>query len=336
MSGILCWLECAAAIFTLVSLVTYFVPYLIQAFLLSEQDLKKKYNAEWAVVTGASSGIGRAITEKLAMQGINVVMVALDNNDFKSSFPEVSAKYPTLQFRKVPVNLGESDPESYMVPIRAATKDILPTLIFNNAGYMATALFADAQLKDLVMNYNCNATSMIHITHLFLNRILDAKRKGAVFFTSSPAGLNASPTVCMYGSTKAWMTSFASSLASEVRSQGVDVLVVHPSPVDTAFYRGNTAGLSAPAAFQKTAGSPVNVASCYFRSIGRFVNHDQGYYPIVFRTLLKFLDPPFFNQIIAWTGHTTGDYKKILKPRPLDTAPIAYPSTGSSGDKKRK
>jgi len=61
----------------------------------------------------------------------------------------------------------------------------------------------------------------------------------------------------------------------------------------------------------------VNVASCYFRSIGRFVNHDQGYYPVVFRILLKLLDVTFFNQIIAWASANMADYKQLKKPRPF-------------------
>jgi hypothetical protein len=61
----------------------------------------------------------------------------------------------------------------------------------------------------------------------------------------------------------------------------------------------------------------VNVASCYFRSIGRTVSHDQGYYPVVFRMLLKVIDVTFFNQIIAWTSGSMADYRKAKKPRPL-------------------
>ncbi len=61
----------------------------------------------------------------------------------------------------------------------------------------------------------------------------------------------------------------------------------------------------------------MNVAACYFASIGRLVNHDQGYYPVVFRVLLKLLDVNFFNQIITWAGGSMGDYKKVKQPRPL-------------------
>lgn len=319
----LCSIECAFAIVGALSVLTYLVPYIIQAFVLKEQNLKEKYGAGWALVTGASSGIGRAITEKLAAQGVSVVMVALDDAVFAKAYEQVTTQFPNVSFKKVGADLSASDPAAYMGPILEAVgqpnspDELRVQLLFNNAGFMSTALFADAPVQRLIANYNCNATSMIHITHHFTNRLLDNKAKGAVFFTSSPAGLNANPSVCMYGSTKAWMTSFASSLAAELRPDGIDVLVVHPSPVNTGFYAGNTAGLDAPKFFQKTAGSPVNVASCYFSSIGRFVSHDQGYYPVVFRILLKVLDVTLFNQIIAWASAGMSDYKKLKQPRPL-------------------
>lgn len=94
-------------------------------------NLKQKYNAEWALVTGASSGIGKAIVEKLCEQNTNVVLVALDNDLLHNTFDEVSAKYPKLKFIKVGCDLSQGD---YMTPIIDATKDIDVQLVFNNAG----------------------------------------------------------------------------------------------------------------------------------------------------------------------------------------------------------
>ena len=123
-----------------------------------------------------------------------------------------------------------------MQKITDATKDILVGCVFNNAGYMKTGMFADVPLEKLMCNYECNATSAIKITHHFLNRLLDAGEKGFIGFTSSPAGCMPSPFAVIYGSTKAMLTEFAASLAPEVRSHGIDVTVVHPSPVSSRFY----------------------------------------------------------------------------------------------------
>ena len=103
-----------------------------------------------------------------------------------------------------------------MEKITAATNDILISIILNNAGYITTGMFADVPLPALMANYECNATCAVRITHHFLNRLLDAGRRGFIGFTSSPAGCMPSPFASIYGCTKALLTEFAASIAPEV------------------------------------------------------------------------------------------------------------------------
>lgn len=165
------------------------------------------------------------------------------------------------------------------------------------------------------MNYECNSTAPVKVSHHFLNLMLDRGQKGALFFTSSPAGFMPCPTTVMYGATKAFLTEFATSLAPELNPDGIDVLVVHPSPVDTGFYSGNTHDISAMKFFQKTATSPLRIASCFFRSIGRTVVHDQGYFCIFQRLLLKVLDVNLLTIIMARTAGGSADFTKCKRKR---------------------
>jgi short-subunit dehydrogenase len=160
-----------------------------------------------------------------------------------------------------------------------------------------------------------NATAPLKITHHFLNQMLDNKQRGAVFFTSSPAGLMPCPMSSIYGSTKAFLTEFATSIAPEVKSDGIDICVVNPSPVDTGFYAGNKHNLGAMNFFQKTATSPQTIAKCFFRSVGRTVVHEQGYFPFALRMLLKILDVNFLSIIIQHTAHTQADFQRVKKKR---------------------
>jgi len=230
--------EWAVWIGAAMSLFTFLVPQLIQAYLFKEQDLKKKYGAKWALVTGGSSGIGRAITEKLAKQNINVVIVALDDTVLREFHEKIQKEFPNLQFRAVGVDLGGAD---YLERIIENTNDIDICLLFNNAGFITIGLFSDLSLERQLKNYNVNATSAIRITHHFLNLMISKKLKGVITFTSSPAGLMPCPFSAMYGATKAFLTEFGVSLAGEVKHDGIDVMVMHPSPVDTAFYNADTA-----------------------------------------------------------------------------------------------
>jgi len=233
---------------------------------------------------------------------------------------KMKSDFPSLEFRRVGVNLGINN---YMEPIIAATNDIFPTLIFNNAGFVATGLFSDSKLDGLLANYECNSTAPVKITHHFISRLLSEskrsgssiERKGAVMFTSSPAGIMPCPTTVMYGATKAFLTEFATSLSAEVFADGIDVLVVHPSPVDTGFYNGNKHDMAAMNFFRKTATSPEVVANCFFKSIGRTVVCDQGYFSIALKLMLKVIDYNTISLLLTRTSTMSGDYVKLVSQR---------------------
>lgn len=90
-------------------------------------------------MTGGSSGLGKALVEKLASQGLNVVIAALGDKLLDETVAEMKAKYPNLEFRAVAVDLGKSDHATgndYMKTIADATKDIDIQIVFNNAGYI--------------------------------------------------------------------------------------------------------------------------------------------------------------------------------------------------------
>jgi len=90
------WIQYFLYLYALIHLTILIVPNFLHSF-LPVQDLKSKYNAKWAVVTGASTGIGRAITEKLVSQGINVVLVALDDQFFERFLCRTQKKKPQLR-----------------------------------------------------------------------------------------------------------------------------------------------------------------------------------------------------------------------------------------------
>jgi len=288
---------------------SFLVPWAIATFVLKEQDLKRKYNAKWAVVTGASSGIGRAISEKLAAQGINIVLVALDDPLLPQVKDELTKQYPALQFRSVPVNLSK---EGYMEPILKATDDIDVSLLFNNAGYVTIGFFADLTIDRQMGNIECNMLAGVRLTHHFVNRLLAKKMRGAVVFTSSPAGQMPTPFSVVYGATKSFVTAFGASLAPELYWEGIDVQVIHPSPVDTAFYRSDTAHKSSNlVAFAKTAVSPRVIAEHVFKTVGRMgVITEQGYF-VSMRFLFHIMDAGFLAWMAQLGGRFAPEYKAL-------------------------
>jgi short-subunit dehydrogenase len=284
---------------------TYWVPKLIVS-LLPTQNLKKKYDAEWALVTGSSSGIGKSIAFALAKQGVNVVLVALQEPLLDETFEELKASFGDRKFLKIGVNLGAP---GYVDKIADATKDIDVQLVFNNAGYMLTGFFDKTPLARLMMNHECNATSAMQITHVFVTRMLEKNKRGCVVFTSSAAACQPTPFSALYGATKAYVSSFAANIAVELHSRNIDVLAFHPSPVATNFY-DKAHKLDALAFFMNFAVKPDALPREMFKVVGRAVWWDSGSVAVGFRMLLKVFDYGFFAALISRFAHTMSDYKK--------------------------
>ncbi|CAD2217669.1 short-chain dehydrogenase [Angomonas deanei] len=297
----------------LISMLTYVLAIGIQQLSLRfPQNLKRKYGAEWALVTGSSSGIGKAIAEMLAEQNINVVLVALDDATLEATFQELKQKYKGVEFRKVGVNLTAKD-YGYMPAIIEATKDLSINLLFNNAGYISTGLFADTELERLRCNLECNAGCAVPITHHFLTKMIEQKRKGYITFTSSASTYLPGPTATLYSPSKAFLTNFATTLAAENKDVGIDVTVVHPSPVNTNFYKNEGPKLDSLATAQKAAAAPRNIALQLFAAAGRLTVWDQGTTCAVFRVVNKIIDFQIFTEIITRFAFVNGDHKKLSK-----------------------
>ncbi|EPY29925.1 short-chain dehydrogenase [Strigomonas culicis] len=200
-----------------------------------------------------------------------------------------------------------------MTPILAATEDIKVQLVFNNAGYISTGLFADTDLERLRCNLECNAGCAVPITHHFLRKMIERKEKGLITFTSSASCYLPGPTATLYSPSKAFLTNFANTIAAENHDIGIDVVVIHPSPVNTNFYKNEGPQLDSLKTAQKAAASPANIAEQIFASAGRLTVWDQGLTCGVFRVVNKVLDYQIFTEVITRFAFLNGDHKKLCK-----------------------
>jgi len=231
----------------------------------------------------------------------------------KDFFAELKKKNPSLEFRCVGVDLSK---DSAVDAVVKATEDISVSILFNNAGFVIAGLFPDVAVEKSLANIAVNVTCGVKLTHHFLNKMLDSGIKGAIIFTSSPAGLFPNPCTSMYSATKAFLTKFAQSIAAEVKSNGIDVLAVHPSPVNTNFYLGENANkVDALNFFKQFATTPALIADVMFASIGRTVVREQGQTAFWFKLLSQFMDVNFIAWIACYVIPFTADFKKLKKDR---------------------
>jgi len=153
--------------------------------ILPEQNLRSKYNAKWALITGGSSGIGKAMAVRLAEQGLSICIAAFPNSDLDTTIHELQTRYPTLEFRGIGVDLSGGH-EVYMEAIEKGTEGIDVQVLFCNAGYVFYSQFsAQENVSPFIKNFECIFGAHIRITGTFVRRMRKSQLRGCVMFTSS-------------------------------------------------------------------------------------------------------------------------------------------------------
>mmetsp|Transcript_18322 Transcript_18322/g.43827 ORF Transcript_18322/g.43827 Transcript_18322/m.43827 type:complete len:203 (+) Transcript_18322:502-1110(+) len=196
-----------------------------------------------------------------------------------------------------------------MEAIKKATDDLPVSLIFCNAGFMITGFFEKTPVEKQLANLECNATSAVQITHHFLAKMVEKGLRGCFVYTSSAAAMMPSPFTVLYAATKSFLSSFAASLAAEVRHHGIDVTAVHPSPVATRFY-DNQKQIDLLDFFKTLSVSPDELPDVIFGSIGRTVWRDIGGTAIAFRLLMKAVDYNFLASLLSKISHLLPDFRR--------------------------
>jgi uncharacterized protein len=185
---------------------------------------------EWAVVTGASSGIGRAIAEQLAAGGANLVLVARRRDRLE----ELAAKLA------VKVEIFEADLEKPDAPRQlfewTEAKGIQPELLVNNAGFGTYGEFRKTDPERQIAMLQVNCMAVVALTHLYLPGMI-ARQRGDILIVASTASFQAVPYQTVYAATKAFDLIFAEGLAEEVKRHGVRVCALCPGQTESEFHK---------------------------------------------------------------------------------------------------
>lgn len=199
----------------------------------------------WAVVTGASSGIGQAMARQLAAWKCNLVVTAR-RKDRLDELAETLRREHGTGIEVVCADLGcATGPADLYRGVIALGHPI--DILVNNAGTAHWRAFADSTWADQAAQLQVNVTSLVELCHRFLPDLLTRPHRCHILNVASIAAFTATPYFANYGATKAYVLSFSEALAAELKSSNVRVTCVCPGGVFTEFsdHAGQTLGATA-------------------------------------------------------------------------------------------
>lgn len=213
--------------------------------------------ANTALVTGASSGIGAEFARYHAQQGGDVVLTARSADKLNALANELSSKY-NVKTSVFAVDLGADGGAADLVRQVTASGLQIDVLI-NNAGFGGRGRVVDREVSDEMEMIDLNVKSLVALSHYFGGEM--AKRgRGHILNVGSTAGFMPGPLQATYFATKAFVQSFSQALDHELRPQGVNVTLLAPGYVKTAF--ADRADLHGTKLVADGGKSPASVAKC--------------------------------------------------------------------------
>jgi uncharacterized protein len=180
------------------------------------------YQGKTALITGASSGIGRAFAHALARRGMSVVLVARSEERLRALATELSQRY-SVRAEVIPADLSQED-AIRQIQLEVQQRGLVIDLLVNNAGFATNGYFETLSPErdhDQVM---VDVTSGVDLTHAFVPALLERSSGAAIINVASTAGFQPLPYMAVYGASKAFVLSFSQALAEEYRMHGLRVL----------------------------------------------------------------------------------------------------------------
>ncbi len=217
----------------------------------------------FALVTGASGGIGACFARALAARGMNLALAARSRSKLEGIKAEIQAKF-SLRVEVIEQDLSAPGAAERL---HSELKDrgIFVDLLVNNAGFGAHGEFWKLPIDRQAEMLRLNIVTLTELTHLLLPAMI-TKHQGGIINVSSTASFQPIPYSSVYAATKAYVTSFSMGLAEEVCSYGVKVLALCPGGTATNFFEaGQFDKIKFPGGLQ----SPEAVVEAALRALDR-------------------------------------------------------------------
>jgi uncharacterized protein len=220
----------------------------------------------FAVVTGASSGIGYELANQFAQHGFDLLIIAEDDG-ISEAARRLSTNGTIAQSLKADLASGEGVDAAYE-RIRSSGRTL--DAIALNAGVGVSGPFSDTDLNDHINLINLNIMSPVCLTHKVLKDMIRSGR-GRILFTSSIAATMPGPFLSTYSASKAFLKSFAQAIRNEVKDSRITVTTLMPGETDTNFFE--RAGMEDTKLGAKEKDDPADVARQGFDALMEGKDH---------------------------------------------------------------
>ena len=190
--------------------------------------IDKEQFGPWAIVTGASSGIGKEFARQLAASGLNLVLVARRLSLLEDLGSQLESQFG-VQYRAVGVDLSEP---GFLETIKAATQDLDVGLLISNAG--TTAIGELLTLERSALDQSARLNVLAHLTLVrHYSEHLAQRGRGGVLLVSSTVGTYGAPFMADYAAAKAYVLKLGEALHLEFQRLGLHLTVLLPGPTAT-------------------------------------------------------------------------------------------------------
>ena len=190
--------------------------------------IAQKYG-KWAIVTGASSGIGQELALQIAACGLHTILVARNNSKLSDLKAQIEGQYGT-QVITISLDLGSDS----VHPVIDAAKGKEVGLLVASAGFGTSGPLINGSLPEEVNMLKVNCESLLAITHHYAQYFARQKR-GGIILLSSMVAFQGVPFAAHYAATKAYVQTLAEGLYHELKPLNVDIIAAAPGPVQTGF-----------------------------------------------------------------------------------------------------
>ena len=231
----------------------------------------------WALITGASSGIGEEFARRLAEEGMSLILVARRKERLEKLSAELKQKN-NIEIVIAPLDLSE---DNFMEKLKQYVGNRIVSILVNNAGVGSTGEFINTNSEHEMKMVKLNCVAPTILAHHFVRPMVEQKR-GAIIFLGSVVGYQPTPYMATYSASKVFNVFMGEALWWELKKYNIDVLAVNPGGTETEFQRIAKASVG-PA--PRKASDVVNTA---LKALGKKPGVVDGYLNKILAVSSKF------------------------------------------------